>query len=71
MSPKQTLSNNSEVQNPLQIACHHNPKEISNNSNNEADHVMSDENDWPEKSVIKDNFFDKLLNDIEESIKDM
>ena len=51
--------------------CSNNHKENSNNSNNEADHVMLDENDLPEKSGIKDDFFDKLLNDIEESIKDM
>jgi hypothetical protein len=71
VSLKRTLSNNSEVQNALQVVFHHNPKENSQNSKNEADHVMLDGNNLPEKSGIKDDFFDKLLNDIEESIKDM
>ena len=71
VSTKQTLSNNSEVQNTLHVVCSNNPKENSNNSNNEADHMVSDENTLPEKSGIKDDFFDKLLNYILESTKDM
>jgi hypothetical protein len=71
VSLKQTLSNNSEVLNALQVVFHHNPKENSKNSNNGVDLIVSDENNLSDKSVFKDNFFDKLLNDIEESIKDM
>ena len=49
--------------------CNHNPKENNANSNNKADPVMFNENNFLGKSIIKDDFFEKLLNDIEESIK--
>ena len=53
----------------LWVVCNHNPNEINANSNYEADHMMLDENNFLGKSLIKDDFFEKLLNDIEESIK--
>ena len=61
LSPKKTVFNNSELQSILQIVCHDNPKENNENSKNSL----------PVKSIIKDDFFDKLLNDIEDSIKDI
>ena len=69
LSPKQAVPNKSELQTALRVVCNHNPKEINANSNYEADHMMLDENNFLRKSLIKDDFFEKLLNDIEESIK--
>ena len=56
LSPKQTVFNNSELQNTLRVVCH--DSEISKQS-------------LPVKSKIKDDFFNNLLKDIEESIKDI
>ena len=47
--------------------CNHNPKKNNANSNNKADPVMFNENNFLGKSIIKDDFFEKLLSDIEKS----
>ena len=45
----------------LWVVCNHNPKENNANSNNKADPVMFNENNFLGKSIIKDDFFEKLL----------
>ena len=68
--PKQTLSNNSDHQNALQIVCPHNPKANRKYSNDESKaRTRLDGTFLPENQSMKDNFFDNLFFVIEESIK--
>ena len=70
--PKQTLSNNSDHQNALQIVCPHNPRANRKYSNDESKaSTKLDGTFLPENQSMKDNFFDNLFYVIEESIKDI
>ena len=60
--PKQTLSNNSDLQNALRVVCPHNPKANRKYSNDESKaSTKLDGTFLPENLSMKDNFFDNLF----------